>query len=305
MTDLAIVGNYILDDSIKSSYPRKRECRTTNRMDVICGFRLRKETRSTSRPPCTKGDRRMIQLGRNGIEWSKDDEWRALQEEMRTTHCVLLKDFLAPSLISLVRPLLTTNRFLPFEHVGQKGRILARERRLEATDPLARLLTFCLNSTRLYRTVGDLTGLGEDIQYFFSRCYKMFPDSDDFQSWHNDCDDSGGGGTRLLGMSINLSTEPVQGREFQIRDRSGSRKVHRTIKSHFGAARLFRIDKRLEHRALPPKGTVPRLSCGGWFFPHRNVPDPFRLKPETARSAIPRTRANVGIDGVEGTRCRD
>ena len=160
----------------------------------------------------------MIQLGRNGIQWSKDDEWRALQEEMRTTHCVLIKDFLAPSLISLVRPLLTTNRFFPFEHVGQKGRVLARERQLEATDPLARLLTFCLNSTRLYRAVGDLAGLGEDIRYFNARCYKIFPGSDDFQSWHNDCSDKGS--IRLLGMSINLSTEPVRGGEFQIRDRS-------------------------------------------------------------------------------------
>ena len=242
----------------------------------------------------------MIQLGCNGIEWSKDDEWRALQEEMRTTHCVLLKDFLAPSLISVIRPLLTTNRFLPFEH-RQKDRVISRERRLEATDRLARLFTFCLNSKRLYRAVGDLAGVGEDIRYFAARCYKMFPDSDDFQSWHDDYKGSG----RLLGMTINLSTEPVQGGEFQIRDRSGSRKVHRTIKSHFGDAHLFRIDKRLEHRVLPLKGTVPRISCGGWFRPHRNVRDLFRLEPETARSAIPRTRANVGIGGVEGTRCRD
>ena len=149
----------------------------------------------------------MIQLGCNGIEWSKDDEWRALQEEMRTRHCVLLKDFLAPSLISLVRPLLTTNQFLPFEHVHQKGRVLARERQLEATDPLARLLSFCLNSTRLYRAVGDLAGLGEDIRYFIARCYKMFPDSDDFQSWHDD--DTGF--RRILALSINLGMEPTQG----------------------------------------------------------------------------------------------
>ena len=128
----------------------------------------------------------MIQLGRTGIEWSKDDEWRALQEEMRTRHCILLKDFLAPSLISLVRPLLTTNRFFPFEH-RQKDRIHAREMRLEAPDPLARLLTFCLNSTQFHRAVGDLARVGEDIRYFATRCYKMFPDSDDFQYWHTDC----------------------------------------------------------------------------------------------------------------------
>ena len=244
----------------------------------------------------------MIQLGCNGIEWSKDDEWRTLQEEMRTRHCVLLKDFLAPSLISVIRPLLTTNRFLPYEHVDQKGkgRVLARERRLEASDPLARLFTFCLNSTRFHRAVGDLAGLDKDIRYFLSRCYKRYPGIDHFDSWHTDYISS-----RLLGMSINLSTEPLQGEGFRIRDRSGSRKVHRTIKSDFGDAHLFRIDKRLEHRVLPLKGTVPRICCAGWFLPHRNVRDLFRLEPETARSAIPRTRANVGMDGVEGTRCRD
>ena len=216
----------------------------------------------------------MIQLGCNGIEWSKDDEWKTLQEEMRTTHCILLKNFLAPSLISLVRPLLMTNRFFPFEH-GPQGRVHAREMRLEAPDPLARLFTFCLNSTRFHRAVGDLAGFGEDIRYFAARCYKMFPDSDDFQSWHDDCK----GGIRLLGMSINLNTEPVQGGEFRIRNRSGSRKVHRTIKSHFGDAHLFRIDKNLEHRVFPPTGTVPKFCCGGWFVSRRDIRD--RYSAET------------------------
>ena len=216
----------------------------------------------------------MIQLGCNGIEWSKDDEWRALQEEMRTTHCVLLKDFLTPSLISLVRPLLTTNRFVPMEYVKSKGKVFSRDRKLEVTDPLVRLFTFCLNSTRLYRAVGDLAGLGEDIGYFNARCYKIFPDSDEFKSWHTDW-----AGSRLLGMSINLSTEPVQGGEFQIRDRSGSRKVHQTIKGHFGDAHLFRIDNRLEHQVLPVTGTVPRFCCTGWFLSQPDLRD--RYSTET------------------------
>ena len=243
----------------------------------------------------------MIQLGCNDIEWSKDDEWRTLQEEMRTRHCVLLKDFLAPSLISLVRPLLTTNRFIPFEHVSSKGEVFSRDRLLEATDPLARLLSFCLNSTRLYRAVGDLAGLGEDIRYFIARCYKMSPGIDDFQSWHTDCE----GGRRLLGMSINLSTEPARGGEFQIRDRSGPRKVHRTIKSHFGDAHLFRIDDRLEHRVFPPTGTVSRFCCAGWFVSQPDLRDMFRRKPETAHPTILQTRANVGMNRVENTQCRD
>ena len=102
----------------------------------------------------------MIRLGRNGVEWSKDDEWRALQEEMRTRHCVLLKDFLSPSFISLVRPLLTTERFFPHQDVDPKGKCFAREMRLEASDPLARLFAFCLNSPQLYRAAGELAGLG-------------------------------------------------------------------------------------------------------------------------------------------------
>lgn len=151
----------------------------------------------------------MIRLGRNGVEWSKDDEWRAFQEEMRTRHCVLLEDFLSPSFISLVRPLLTTERFVPFSHVDRNGKVLARDMRLEDSDPLARIFTFCLNSSRLYRAVGELAGLGEDIRYFRARIYKMFPGDDDFHSWHNDHFHK-----RLVGLSINLGTEPTQGAEF-------------------------------------------------------------------------------------------
>ena len=242
----------------------------------------------------------MIRLGRNGVEWSKDDEWRALQEEMRTRHCVLLKDFLSPSFISLVRPLLTTERFVPSQDVDPKGKCFAREMRLEASDPLARLFAFCLNSPRLYRAVGKLAGLGEDIRFFISKTYKMFPAGDDFDSWHGDDD-----GRRLLGLSINLGTEPTQGGEFQIRDRSEPRKLHRTIKNNFGDARLFRIDKRLVHRVSPLEGTVPAFCTAGWFVSQPDLRDLISMAAGDHPSGKSTTGANVGVDGVENARCRD
>lgn len=229
----------------------------------------------------------MIRLGRNGIEWSKDDEWRALKEEMRTRHCVLLKDFLSPSFISLVRPLLTTERFFPHQDVDPKGKCFAREMRLEASDPLARLFAFCLNSPRLYRAAGELAGLGEDIRYFISKTYKMFPMSDDFDSWHADSDDG-----RLLALSINLGTDPTQGGEFQIRDSSEPRKLYRTVKNNFGDAHLFRVDKRLMHRVSPLKGTVPRFCTAGWFVSRPDLRDLLRPEPETDRPAIHQREAS-------------
>lgn len=242
----------------------------------------------------------MIRLGRNGVEWLKDDEWRALQEEMRTRHCVLLKDFLSSSFISLVRPLLTTERFVPYQDVDPKGKCFAREMRLEASDLLARLFAFRLNSPRLYRAVGDLAGLGEDIRYFISKTYKMFPAGVDFDSWHTDY-----GYERLLGLSINLGTEPTQGGEFQIRDRGGGRKLHRTIKNNFGDACLFRIDKRLVHRVSPLEGTVPRFCTAGWFVSQPDLRDLISAGAGGHPSGKSTTGANVGVGGVENARCRD
>lgn len=246
----------------------------------------------------------MIRLGRNGVEWSYDDEWRALQEEMRTRHCVLLEDFLSPSFISLVRPLLTTERFVPYQDGDPKGKCFAREMRLEASDPLAGLFAFCLNSPRLYRAVGELAGLGEDVRYFISKTYKMFPAGDDFDSWHDDayC------GRRLLGLSINLGTEPTQGGEFQIRDRSGagrSNEPYRTIKNNFGAACLFRIDERLVHRVSPLEGTVPRFCTAGWFVSQPDLRDIISAAAGSHPSGKSTTGADVGVGGVENTQCRD
>ena len=242
----------------------------------------------------------MIRLGRNGVEWLKDDEWRALQEEMRTRHCVLLKDFLSPSFISLVRPLLTTERFVPSPYVDSKGKVFSRDMLLETSDPLARLFSFCLNSPRLYAAVGDLAGLGEDIRCFTSRTYKMFPAGGDFDSWHYDDD-----GRRLLGFNINLGTEPTQGGEFQIRDRSEPRKLRRAIKNNFGDALIFRIDKRLVHRVSPLEGTVPRFCTAGWFVSQPDLRDLISAGSGDHPSGKSTTRANVGVGGVENTRCRD
>ena len=159
--------------------------------------------------------------------------------------------------------------------------------RLEASDPLARLFAFCLNSPRLYRVASELAGLGEDIRYFISKTYKMFPAGDDFDSWHADYD-----GERLLGLSINLGTDPTQGGEFQIRDSSEPRKLHRTVKNNFGDAHLFRVDKRLMHRVSPLKGTVPRFCTAGWFVSRPDLRDLFRPEPETDRPAIHQREAS-------------
>lgn len=205
------------------------------------------------------GDRdAVIALGRGGARAIKGVEWTAQREALDRRHCVLLKNFVPPSLLRQVQPLLKTRRFVESVHDGGAAMKIASELTLVDSDPLAKLLEFVTNQAALFEAVEAFTGC-DGIQAFVGRGFKM--NSGHFDSWHND---HGKDAPRRIGLSINLQAAPVCGGEFQIRH-TWSDAVHTFPTPGFGDALLFRLGRLLYHRVLPIKGAVPRFCYAGWF----------------------------------------
>ena len=198
----------------------------------------------------------VIALGRSGARAVRGAEWTARQEALDRQHCVLLKNFVPPSLLRQIQPLLETRRFAELIHDTSDKRTIASELKLVDSDPLARLLEFVTNQAPLFEAVEAFTGC-DGIQAFAGRGLKM--NSGHFDSWHNDAN-----GSRRIGLSINLQAAPVCGGEFQIRH-TWSDAVQTFPTPRFGDALLFRLGRLLYHRVLPIKGTVPRFCYAGWF----------------------------------------
>lgn len=200
----------------------------------------------------------MITLTPGGTRAVRDAEWNKRQAAFDQHHCVVLEDFVHPSVLAQVRPRLDTRHFGERVHHYENGGKLATELLLHHEDPLNRLFDFLLNQKALFAAIAEFARCDADIQSFAGRGFKMFPGVH-FDSWHNDFVDY-----QRVGLSINLQSEPVSGGEFQIRHTwSGTAYTFPTPR--FGDALLFRIGLLLAHRVLPIKGTVPRFCYGGWF----------------------------------------
>lgn len=207
----------------------------------------------------------MIGLARGGACAARGAEWDKRQAAFDQRYCVVLEDFVHPSLLAQIRPRLETRQFDENVHADDFGGKIGTELLLRNEDPLYKLFHFLLNQSALHAAITEFARCDTDMQSFRGRCFKMLPGVH-FDSWHNDIMDS-----QRVGLSINLQSEPVSGGEFQIRH-AWSRTVHTFPTPPFGGALLFQIGLLLTHRVLPVKGTVPRFCYGGWF---ETTPSPF------------------------------
>ncbi len=119
-------------------------------------------------------------------------------------------------------------------------------------------LLFALNDPALLRKVERRTGCAP-LRSFSGRVYGLRP-SGDRMHWHDD---------RLLGrkvaLTLNLSRRSYRGGELEIRQKNGKKPVFRVKNTRLGAAVLFPVSKRYEHRVLPVSGRAPKIALAGWF----------------------------------------
>ena len=128
-----------------------------------------------------------------------------------------------------------------------------------ADSALPFALLLLLNNRRLFKLVEEITGCGH-IGCFRGRIYRIVPGANHHVEWHTDLN-----GTRLVALSVNLTTEPYEGGILSIREAATERVLCEVTNSGFGDAILFRIDERLQHRVSDVQGTVAKTALAGWF----------------------------------------
>lgn len=217
----------------------------------------------------------MIGIARNGPRAVRGAEWNKRQAAFDQRYCVVLEDFVHPSLLAQISPRFETEPFEEYVHADDDV-VIATELTLPDDNPLARVFAFLLNQKALLAAVREFAHCDADIQSFRGRCLKMLPGVH-FDSWHNDVNYE-----RHLALSINLQPEPVSGGEFQIRH-AWSGTLYTFPMPRFGDALLFQISPLLTHRVLPIKGVVPRICYAGWF---QTTPSLF-IRPRKQRAAGP------------------
>ncbi len=201
----------------------------------------------------------MIQLAAGGPAVVKDNEWMAQRHEFAHRHCVVFKGFVDQPMLKRIPRMLETSQYYGREDVREGG-VFAREITMRDDEPLVTAFVLLLNQPRLFKAIAQFTGSKREIRIFEGRCYKRLPNSNHFDSWHNDRVPG-----RLYGLSINLSQKPVEGGAFQIRNKKTGEILRTIPPSRFGDAHLFRVHRSLEHKVSLIRGTEPRCVYAGWF----------------------------------------
>ena len=195
------------------------------------------------------------QLTRSGFALSYSaDEVAELRAEFDSRQAIRLPRLLAPELLTLIQQHISRGSFYTRAH-GRVGIELCL-----SPDITNGILHFLMNNNpQLFRFVEAITGCGS-IALFTGRVYRMMPGSEHYDSWHSD-----DVAERLIGMSLNLSSEVFQGSVFQLRATGSDRILCEMANTGFGDAILFRIAPHLLHRITPLEGTVPKTAYAGWF----------------------------------------
>jgi hypothetical protein len=193
----------------------------------------------------------VIQLTKNGFTCPADLD--ALAHQFTQQHTIRLPQLLHGDLMRTILGNIEQGAWRPYDH-GEIGRELL----LEGSGAL-QALRFVAQTPEFLKTVECITQC-RPISVFDGRVYRMVPGTDNYDSWHNDVH-----GTRLVGMSINLGSDPHSGGVFQLRKKGEKAILCEVPNVVQGDAILFRISNELNHRITPMEGTEPKTAFAGWF----------------------------------------
>ena len=201
----------------------------------------------------------MIQLTRSGTVFSgSTEDLESLREQFDRHHCIRLPQLLEPGILKVIQERIDQTEFVERAHEGAGVELCMTE------NISAGLLHFLTNTPTLFRIIEHVTGCGQ-IGCFTGRVYRTTPGLGHYDVWHTDMMQD-----RMVGLSINLSTDVFSGGIFQLRKRKWKWIVYQVANTGFGDGILFRIVDHLEHRITTMKGAVPKTAFAGWF---RSQPD--------------------------------
>ncbi len=198
-----------------------------------------------------------IQITRSGTVYSSSaktlERMRAAFEQK---HCLVLPQFLEKELLELIQSRIDPSQFYKERYkVGEEDAIGYRLR----DESIVGLLHFLVNDEALFELIQKITG-SRRISCFTGRVYSKIPNHGQYDSWHDDLTD-----TRMIALSINLSTSAYSGGILQIRNTCSKQLIHEEANTRFGDAIIFRIAPSLEHRVTRVDGSTTRTAFTGWF----------------------------------------
>lgn len=199
----------------------------------------------------------MVHITPHGVI-ADDEHIACLHEAFAQQSCVMLPRLLAPSLLQHMLQRLATASFIPKVECDARG-TFGQVMLLPVDDPTLFLLHLLLNKPALFRIIERITGC-PTIGNFLGRMHRSYPTAQHHIDWHDDHAD-----TRLIGLTLNFSTEEYAGGAFQLREKHSQRLLHEITKVGLGDAFLFRIAPGLQHQLTPVDGGSSRTVGVGWF----------------------------------------
>lgn len=207
----------------------------------------------------------MIQITQSGSNVSTDLQIDALAAEFAEYNCIVLPRLIEENLLEKIQRNIEKAAFHENRHFGRGeddgGEEFASDQTIAGNQLALHQIHLLLNGEKFLRTIGKITGCADSIKNFGGRIYRSHPRAAHHLDWHDDAED----GTRLIGISVNLSEKPFEGGVFQIRNRRTG-KIFRSVGcANSGDAHVFRISHDLQHRVTKLEGDAARTMASGWF----------------------------------------
>jgi len=180
-----------------------------------------------------------------------------LRQHFAERHYVRLPSLLEPALLKLVAKRVDEGEFVDRAHHGIGTELCL------VPGVATGLLQMLFNDPALLDAVEAIAGCRAGC--FDGRVYRMSASGGHHDSWHSDA-----GEDRLVAVSLNLSPEPYEGGDLEIRPAAASEATDVVRNAEFGSAVMFRISPALRHRVNALRGSRPRTAYAGWF---RSTPD--------------------------------
>ena len=194
----------------------------------------------------------IVQITSAGVRKAPQTELGRARKLFDRQHYLHLPRFFDRDVLSLFQRLLENANFVLLDEGPSRELCLA--------DPgIYGRLEFLLNAPELFEALGNITGC-RGIRRYAGHVYRLEPGEGHFVDWHADLV-----GTRVLGLTVNISARAYTGGTLEIRRRASKRMVARVPNPVAGDALLIRLSPLLEHRVSAIEGDAARIACAGWF----------------------------------------
>ena len=202
----------------------------------------------------------LIQVTKSGTIFSgKEEDLKQMRTEFDQNHYLRLPKLLEPELLDFIKSYVDQTEFIE----GPNPQGLGTETCIKE-NPASHLLHFLMNDQKLYQIIEEITGC-KKIGCFDGRIYYINSHHKSYDRWHND-----DGRTRMITLSINLSSGIYSGGILKIRNAESKTTLHEIPNTGFGDAIIFRIAPYLEHMVSDVEGSVSKIAYAGWFHEEPN-----------------------------------